>query len=172
MEEVWVDCFGWNEFYEVSSLGRVRSKKRPVKTPLGSSSRGGKILKPVAHSNGYSCVNLTGGKTRKQELIHRLVLLSFVGPAPSGYQACHNNGIRSDCQLSNLRWDSISRNHADKHKHGTAQIGSKHGFSKLVESQAWEAKYGKRPLKELAAEFGVSVGCVNKIRYGQGWRHI
>lgn len=172
MEEVWRDCPGWGGFYEVSSHGRVRSKRRPVQTPLGVSTRGGRLLRQIAHSTGYLCVNLTGGGVRKQELIHRLVLLAFRGQPPDGHQACHKNGIRSDCRLSNLRWDTVSGNHADKQKHGTAQVGVKNPYSRLTEEQARIVKYSGRPLKELASEFGVSFGCVDKIRYGQTWRHL
>jgi hypothetical protein len=172
MEEVWKDCPGWESFYEVSSQGQVRSKKRPVPTKFGITTRGGKLLKRLSHSTGYLCVNLTGGGVRKQELIHRLVLNAFCGIAPDKYQACHNNGIRSDCRLENLRWDSVVANHADKHKHGTAQIGSNNSYARLNEEQARIAKYSGRPLKELASEFGVSFGCVDKIRYGQTWKHI
>ena len=172
MEEVWMDCPGWDSFYEVSSHGQVRSKKRPVQTPLGISSRGGRVLKQIAHSTGYLCVNLTGGGIRRQELVHRLVLLAFQGPCPIGHQACHGDGVRSNCRLSNLRWDTIAGNHADKKKHGTAQIGSKNPHSRLTEEQAQIVKYSGRPLKKLASEFGVSFGCVDKIRYGQSWRHL
>jgi hypothetical protein len=172
MEEVWINCPGWDNFYEVSSHSRVRSKKRPVQTPLGVSNRGGRVLKQIAHSTGYLCVNLTGGGERRQELIHRLVLLAFKGACPDGYQACHNNGIRSDCQLSNLRWDTVAGNHADKSKHGTAQVGAKNPHSRLTEEQAQVVKYSGKPLKKLALEFGVSFGCVDKIRYGQSWRHL
>ena len=172
MEEVWKDCPGWGGFYEVSSHGRVRSKNRTVQTPLGASTRGGRVLKQVAHSAGYLCVNLTGGGVRRQELTHRLVLLAFRGPCPDGHQACHEDGVRSNACLSNLRWDTVAGNHADKNKHGTAQIGSKNPYSRLTEKQAQVVKYSGRPLKELAAEFGVSFSCVDKIRYGQTWKHL
>jgi hypothetical protein len=42
----------------------------------------------------------------------------------------------------------------------------------LTEEQAQIVKYSGRPLKKLASEFGVSFGCVDKIRYGQSWRHL
>lgn len=168
----WLPCPGWESFYEVSKSGDVRSKIRPVKTSLGISQRGGVVLKKIRHSTGYWCVNLTGGGKRRQELVHRLVLLAFVGPPPDGHQACHKNGDRGDSQLENLRWDTVAANHADKHAHGTALVGSRNPRSRLTEEQARVIKYSKRPLKELAAEFGVSFGCVDKVRYGSAWKHL
>ena len=50
--------------------------------------------------------------------------------------------------------------------------GAKNPRSRLTEEQARVVKYSGRPLKELAAEFGVSFGCVDKSRYGQTWRHL
>lgn len=172
MNEIWRDCPNWEKFYEISSFGNVKSKKRFVKTNFGISVRGGKILKQITHSTGYLCVNLTGNGIRKQELIHRLVLFAFHGEVPNGYQACHKNGIRSDCHIDNLRWDTVVNNHADKHRHGTAQIGSKNPYAKLKENQAKIIKYSNKPLKELAKEFNVSFGCVEKIRYRQSWKHL
>lgn len=172
MEEVWKSCVGWEDFYEISCFGNVRSKKRPVPTRLGISTRGGITLKKLVASNGYQCVNLTGGGKRKQEHVHTLVLNAFVGSRPDGHQCCHNDGNRQNNVLSNLRWDSIKNNHADKIKHGTHQSGSKNPTSKLTEEQAKYVKYSKKPLKEIAKELGVSFGCVDKIRYGQTWKHV
>ena len=172
MKEVWKDCVGWESFYEISSLGNVRSKKRPVPTTLGITTRGGINLKKLIARTGYECVNLTGGGKRKQEHVHTLVLCAFVGPRPEGHQCCHNDGNRTNNMLSNLRWDSIKNNHADKKKHGTHQIGSKNPTARLTEDQARYAKYTKKTVKETAKDLGVSFGCIDKIRYGQTWKHI
>lgn len=106
MEEMWKDCYGWESFYEVSNLGNIRSKKRPVPTQFGITTRGGVSIKKIVAKNGYECVNLTGGGKRRQELVHRLVLLSFIGEPEKGHQTCHNDGVRHNNKLQNLRWDS------------------------------------------------------------------
>lgn len=172
MDEIWKDCYGWENFYEVSSHGRVKSKKRPVTTRFGIAMRGGIILSSFVSKTGYVSVNLTGNNIRKQELVHRLVLFAFCGIPQDGFQACHKNGVRTDNNLINLRWGSILSNHKDKYEHGTAPIGSKNPHSRLNEDQAKIVKYSGRPLKELAKEYDVSFGCVDKIRYGQTWKHI
>ncbi len=52
-------------------------------------------------------------------LVHRLILLAFVGECPDGLQACHYDGDKSNCRLSNLRYDTPKGNAADKVRHGT-----------------------------------------------------
>ena len=167
MDEIWKDCADWEDLYQVSNLGNVRSKPRTFRRNLG-----GKHITTIQANNGYMCVNLTGNGKRKQELVHRLILKTFLGHPIDGHHACHNNGIRSDNRLKNLRWDTIKNNHADKLIHGTSQNGENNGFAKLNEEQARIVKYSKTPLKELAKKYNVSFGCVEKIRYRQSWKHI
>ncbi len=172
MEELWKECFGWEKFYEVSDFGNIRSKRRPVLTRLGISTRGGVVLRKIVAKNGYECVNLTGEGRRKQELVHRLVLLTFVGEPKQNHEACHNDGIRINNHLTNLRWDTIKNNHADKKKHGTWQVGENGSTAKLTNEQAREIKISKEPLKILAKKYGVSEGCVSKVRYKQTYVNI
>ncbi len=72
------------------------------------------LLKPNTRATGYQTVCLYRGKTRAQCLVHRLVLEAFVGPCPSGMEACHfPDPSRANCSLTNLRWDTRSENHND-----------------------------------------------------------
>lgn len=120
-EELWIPLAGWEGYYEVSTMGRARSIIRfGVLSTGGRRGYGGGIIAPVLKvSTGYFAFNLTRRGKRKQMSAHRAVLLSFVGPPPDGHQGCHNNGIRTDNRLCNLRWDTVKNNHADKVLHGT-----------------------------------------------------
>lgn len=63
---------------------------------------------------GHHRVHLVGtdGKTHG-ELVHRLVLEAFVGPAPEGYQGLHwDDDVDNNC-LTNLRWGTLSENQYD-----------------------------------------------------------
>ena len=167
-----MDIVGLEDYYQVSDLGSIKSKVRTGVTNYGKRTYGGGLVKPFISAVGYPAVNLTYKGYRKQIHVHRLVLETFVGKAPDGMEGCHNNGIKTDCSLVNLRWDTKKNNHADKKLHGTWQAGEKNSNSKLTENQVLVIKYSKKQLKELAKKYKVSVGCIEKIRYGCSWKHI
>ncbi len=104
--------------YAVSSDGRVKRL-------------GGVVLKPVM-IRGYLAVSISG-KIRK---IHRLVLETFVGPCPVGFQACHNDGDYSNNSLSNLRWDTAKSNAGDRIRHCTQVRGEVCHSAKFTEAPA------------------------------------
>src|SRR5215831_16501271 len=91
MNEVWKLVVG-NPHYEVSSLGRVRSKN--------------KILEPFPHHKGrYLTVNLArfNGTGFTQRMVHHLVLEAFVGERPSDkHRGHHKNGSKRDNSVDNL----------------------------------------------------------------------
>ena len=51
---------------------------------------------------------------KKMFLVHRLVLLAFVGPCPVGMEGCHFDNDATNNRLSNLRWDTLSNNQKDR----------------------------------------------------------
>jgi len=157
--KTWKPIPGWESLYEVSDAGEIRSPR--------------KILKPLAKRNAYLTVNLTQGKRREQILIHRVVLLAFRGLPPKGHHACHNNGIRSDNRLANLRWDSIRNNHADKVLHGTSQRGEKHGNAILTEEDIKfiRSNNGLSP-KEKAAIVKTHLSNIYLIINRRSWKHV
>lgn len=119
--EEWRAIAGWESFYEVSNMGRVRSLDR-----VSSGVRvKGRLMKPYKDRPKYPhmIIQLSRGGRSKEgaafPLVHKLVLEAFVGPRPPGLEACHNNGDGTDNRLSNLRWDTHRANMADQFKHGT-----------------------------------------------------
>jgi hypothetical protein len=109
----------WTEWEQTAkSLFTCTGRWRPLKS---SSSR------------GYPTVYLSKkGQRVKTRKVHHLVLESFIGPRPSGCEACHQDGNRFNNHAENLRWDSRKANHADKKAHGTSQIGERNPFAKLT----------------------------------------
>lgn len=182
-KDAWKTVLGWEGFYEVSDLGRVRSLDRTIRQASGVYRRFcGRILKPQKHTYGYRIVALSKkGKTQRY-FVHRLVLLAFVGPAPDGMEACHDDGKRDNNRLENLRWDTRKNNNADKIKHATQQHGESHGGSKLTAEQIKiiRVRYAKDGVKNggklstrmLAVEFGLSHGQIKRIINRKSWNHI
>lgn len=100
--EIWKDIPGYEESYQVSNYGRVKSLQRTV--PSGSYFRTvpEAILKPMVDRYGYLCVNLYKDKKYKTRKIHRLVMLAFIGH--SKLTVNHKNKITTDNNLSNLEY--------------------------------------------------------------------
>lgn len=98
--EIWKDIKGYENLYQISNLGRVKS--------LGKH----KILKNCANSSGYLNVTLVKNKVRKNFLVHRLVGLHFVhNEKPKYYkQIDHINTDKTDNRVENLRWCSACQN--------------------------------------------------------------
>lgn len=122
--EVWKSIPGFEGSYEASDFGRIRSLPRVVHRKLRgkviAQPRKLTVLKTWLTKDGYLQVRLVSGDCRPTHLVHRLVLLAFVGPCPTGMEVCHGNGIGTDNRLENLRYGTHIENSFDKeHIHGT-----------------------------------------------------
>jgi hypothetical protein len=92
--EIWKDIPGYEGYYQVSDLGRVRSKKNG-------------ILKGYVHSK-YKIVNLKGSKKK----VHQLVAICFLNHIPCGMKIVvdHINKDTLDNRLCNLQLISNREN--------------------------------------------------------------
>lgn len=120
--ESWRTVPEYAGFYEVSDRGRVRSLDH---LDDHGQRRTGRILRSRSLPYGHQQVCLSSHGKVSRFLVHRLVLMSFVGPAPVGTVACHNDGNPTNNALSNLRWDTQSENNRDAVHHGTHYQSSK-----------------------------------------------
>lgn len=114
-DENWSPIAGFVGEYEISTLGRVKSLARIIPYRDGRDRPTPEcFLKPTMDATGYYSVGLRSTKYR----LHVLVLETFVGPRPDGFQACHFNCDKSDNRLENLRWDSRKENFEDTRRAG------------------------------------------------------
>ncbi len=116
--EVWRAVPGFEGYYEVSTLGRVRGVARTVERKGMSPAHYRTRLLSLATHRGYRTVGLMRGGVHSTHRVHRLVLEAFVGPG-DGFQACHKNGDRADNRIENLYWGTNSDNQYDSVRHGT-----------------------------------------------------
>ncbi|ABR91760.1 phage-related protein [Janthinobacterium sp. Marseille] len=175
--EIWKMIPGYGDYYEASSLGRIRSIDRRVN---GFSARGNRPVKIrrsehlISQSirHGYPYVNLYWDGKEKHEQVHTLVLLAFVGARPDGMQACHNNGIRKDNRPENLRWDTFKSNQEDIDAHGNRPKGGDVGTAKLSEEAALEILSGSIGPAAAVRKFGIGRTQYYRIRNGKSWQHL
>lgn len=136
-------------------------------------------LKGGTDKDGYRKIILCNAGKRKYMRISAVVLKTFKGPPPKNMRnptAAHQNGVRLDNRLSNLKWASQKDNISDKAKHGTAQVGEKHPQCRLTEKKIkamkdMRAKTGKT-WQKIADAFGEKLVTVYAACVGNNWKHI
>jgi hypothetical protein len=103
-EERWRPVPGWESGYEVSDLGRVRSKNRLIQFTDGRKRRyPGHLLSPGTVGRGYRSVTLCSGALHVSAYVHRLVYSAFKGSIPSDKELDHKDRDRGNNRASNLR---------------------------------------------------------------------
>lgn len=108
MKEIWKTIEGYNERYQVSNLGGVKSVKgqRPQK------------LRQTIGKDGYLVVHLN----HKRVKVHRLVALAFCDGYADNLVVGHKDENRLNNRADNLEWISQKKNnnmplHRDRIKH-------------------------------------------------------
>src|SRR5690606_35488380 len=119
--EQWRPIVGFEGYYEVSDLGRVRRLPRIIRTSDGKKRPvpGCMLALDVLDSDGYPIVSICGHGARIRRQVHKIVLEAFVGPRPEGMVSRHLNGNPLDNRLSNLAYGTYSENARDSVVHGT-----------------------------------------------------
>lgn len=138
MEEVWKPVAGYS-FYEVSNLGKVRSKSKYVKCRKQGNStylKKGKVLKPILLEQGYYAVSLISddGGSKKLCKIHRLVAETFI-PNPDKLPLInHKDEIKTNNKFDNLEWctNKYNLNFSDNGKKAGLKLLNRSDTSKCV----------------------------------------
>ena len=110
MEEIWKPIVGYEGYYEVSNLGRVRSMDKYVNTKGDSKRiRNGRVLKGILCHN-YVWVTLSKDNLKSKKRVHRLVAEAFI-PNPDNLPCVnHKDENRSNNSIENLEWCTTEYN--------------------------------------------------------------
>ncbi len=99
IKEIWKDVIGYENLYQISSLGRVKSLGNG-----GSNNSKERIMKLKLGSRGYYEVSLCKEGKHKSFTIHRLVAQAFLDN-PNNYPCVnHKNEVKTDNRVDNLEW--------------------------------------------------------------------
>ena len=103
-EEVWLPVIGYEEMYEVSNMGRIRSRyKNTCKDKSG-------IRKYIKTAKGYLKVKFKRNNLVRKYFVHRIVAQAFI-PNPYNKPGInHKNGIKTDNRASELEWATAEEN--------------------------------------------------------------
>ena len=173
IKETWKAILGFEGYYEVSDLGRVRSLDRKVIDKMGRlRSYDGVVLKTeIGSRTGREYVMLYTREKRKNRTVHSLVAEAFIGERPKGYHVLHSDGDCLNNKLSNLSYDTQSENMNDMYRYG-----GKNGRGKLTIEQVLEIRRlfntGKYYQKDLAKLFGISQTQVSSIVLRKSYSYL
>jgi hypothetical protein len=176
MNETWLPVIGYEGLYEVSDLGRVR---RAINAPESPYTKRGYVLKPILAAYGYYNVSLCDatGK-RKAFRVHRLVMITFVGPRPNGYEVNHIDANKSNNALSNLEYVTPAENLKHAFDHGLQQLGPKGElapsarFTEVDVREMRRRKHQGEPLSAIARTYRTDPSTISKIVRGLRWAHV
>lgn len=176
--EIWKDVVGWEGFYKVSSLGRMKRLARYVNTKNGCFAlKPTKIMKcPPNKKTGYPETLLSNGEIKQRVNVHVVVCEAFHGPRPCGHQVAHGDGSRTNNHEENLRWASAKENAADRKLHNTEYEGEAHWKTDLTEADVRSIRERYKPgyggYTELAREYGLTRGAIFRIVKRRNWKHV
>lgn len=171
MTEQWRDVLDYEDSYQVSNLGRVRSLDRIVPhKKFGTWKRRGRLLcsQPTDRC-GHLAVRLYIEGIGRTIQVHRLVAAAWIGPCPSGQQVRHGpNGVM-DNSVSNLCYGTPSEDGLDKRRDGT------HTGRPVRRSDGTEFISLQVAAEETGCKYtGISKVCNGhrKTAGGFGWEYI
>jgi hypothetical protein len=167
--EEWRPVVGFEQDYEISSLGRVRSLKNKTNSKVG------RILKTCL-THGYPYIILYQDNQRFPFSVHVLVARTFLGVVPDGKEVHHIDGSRNNNNLENLAYVSRAHNVSEGYRIGNNRSGEDHEWHKLTVNQVREIRRayqsGEGGYKNLAKRFNLPWGTIRNIVKGRRWKHI
>lgn len=136
--EIWKPVTNYENYYEVSNFGNVKSVNRHVKCKGNSLLfLQGKLMNYVISNTGYKRVTLCKEHKGKQFFTHRLVALAFIDNIDLKPQVNHKDGDKLNNQVSNLEWCTQSENVIHAYKTGlTIPKGNRKGINGYLHPQS------------------------------------
>lgn len=182
MQEEWKSATGYDGFYEVSNLGRIRSHRRYTRCVSKAGRefqklQGGGLMKLVEHNGGYLSVVFSAEGVRKSFLAHRVVAEAFI-PNPNNLPWInHKDANKRNNAVDNLEWCTAQENYQHAAMLGLLppKFGSEKGTAKLNEEVVFVIKKMIKlgfTNKRLAEIFEVSTAPISYIRNNQAWTHV
>ena len=177
MVEVFKCIAGYENIYQISNCGRVKSLKKVVDRGKCHRVFDECILKPGIDKKGYLRCSLSHNGKSKTFKIHRLVAEAFIPNPENKPQVNHINGDKLNNNVSNLEWCDQSENMKHACKMGLKLLGGENNpASKLTAKDVEYIKTHYNASDEnfngvaLSKKFGVNRKTISRIISGAAWK--
>lgn len=156
MCEVWKDIPGYEGFYQVSNIGRVKSLDRVVIDRNGRHMKyKGVLLTPQYNEFGYQKIMLMMSRKGRTFKIHQLVAMTFIENKENHPCVNHKDGNKENNSVDNLEWCTFGENNKHAYEIGLKipynRDGERNPKSKFSNS---EVEYIRNSHKRNGGQFG------------------
>lgn len=182
LKELWRPVLGFEDFYEISNLGRLKRLTRKSKNSRNANTfkTYKERISKKTHKNKdkYISLSLTVEGTTTYKSAHVVVLEAFIKKPFVGAVVNHENGDKHDNRLENLSWMTSSENskHAVLTGLQKAARGEMAGNAKLSVANVLEIRKMRYELgyscRKISKKFNISVKQVSVVSRGVQWRDL
>lgn len=176
-EEIWKPIEGFENYYEASSRGRIRSISRILEgTGIGfPRMKKGKVLSGSRVGSGYLCVFLAANGKKSKMYIHHIIARTFLAPCEGKLQVNHKDGNKTNNAYTNLEWctpkenvrhafmTGLSSPHHNQKNKKKVEVVDKYGHKMIFDSVADAARFIG------VAQSGVSRTCSGRCKHAAGF---
>ena len=144
--EIWRSIIGYEGYYEVSNIGRVKSIERKITRNDGVVQvRAGRMCNIRLDKDGYPVVKLSAHGISKYIHVHKLVYESFIGSVPPNQEIDHKDFNRQNNHVENL----CAMSHSDN---VSKTVRAKRNYTSIQNtSGANNPNYGNKKLHSIYA---------------------
>jgi len=168
--EQWVPILGYEDSYEVSNLGRIRSKDRSIpRGKNGNLNLKGRIKKLVL-KNTYPATSFRKKGRVKLLYVHRFVAVAFIPNPENKEEVNHINSIRTDNRVENLEWVTPKENQQHSYKTTNRKSGNIGKYnhisvSKKIKCDTLDIIFDST--KEASRGLGIYRGLIGRVVRGE-----
>lgn len=184
--EIWKPVKDYEDYYEISTLGRLKSFKREYWSGVNFSSK--KIQEEfitygTTHNQGYKVYGLNKNGLYKGVKIHRLVAQAFIPNPDNLPQVNHKDGNKANNKVDNLEWCTPLYNMRHSFETGLnipsfkkISTNGDNSYTKIINSNIVrnireEFKKGKTQ-RQLMDIFKLKRSHINDIVRNKTWKNI
>ena len=172
IKEIWKNINGYEDRYQVSNFGRVKSKPFVRGNHTGTYVTEEKIMKLQKNKKGYLRVSLYKNYKAKMFSVHRLVAEAFLINEMKYKEVNHKDFDKTNNKVSNLEWCSriYNLNYGDTQLRNRKSknydvIAKKH--RKIIIGIHYDLQKEFCSISEAAEYLNVSISAISKALHGK-----